>query len=109
MPTPQINSIELTSGSEVVLTTDPASPAYNEFVLYGTDLSDTQSVDLESGSDFSWVVSGISASANSVTVSAYAFGDSSGSGSVYAVVHTSDSRATSPTMEVDFVVLPLLD
>lgn len=109
MPTPTINSIELTSGSEVMLTTDSSSPAYNEFALYGSNLADATSVELDSGSDYTWVVASMSASSNSITVTAYAFGQSTGSGTVYGRVYTSDSRGNSPTMDVEFVTLPILD
>lgn len=109
MATPNVDSIELTSGSEVVLTTDPAAPAYNEFALYGSNLDGATSVELDSGEDYSWVVASMSASANSITISAYAFGQSSGTGTVYGRVITADSSGDSPTIELDFVVLPLLD
>ncbi len=103
MSNPQVSSVELSTGDLVPLSTDPESPITVEIVLYGTDLGDVSSVELDGGSEVVWAVYGVSASANSIVVTAAAFG---GEGDGNIVVKL--DREVEVLTEVGYV-FPLLD
>ena len=103
---PSISSVEIPDGV-VMVSTDEQSPIPNEITIYGSDLSGATSVELDSGDDLYWVVTGISASSNSIIVTAVAFGNEGGS-SVSTRVNTENATYLGPTMEV-YCVLPLMD
>ena len=101
-----ISSVE-PSGS-IMVSTDPASPIPNEIAIYGSELADATSVEFDSGADYQWVVTSMSASSNSIIVNAVVFGSSGGSGSLNTMVNMPHDSIYGPTTEVE-MVLPLLD
>ena len=103
---PSISSVEISDGV-VMVSTDELSPIPNEITIYGSDLSGATSVELDSGDDLVWAVTGMSASSNSIIVTAIAFG-SEGAYTVDSRVNTANGSYLGPTAEV-YCVLPLID
>ena len=102
-----INSVDIPD-DQILVSTDQENPIANEITIYGSDLSEATSVNFDSGEDHTWVVSSISASSSSIIVTAYAFGSSSGSGSLQTEVNLPTETVYGPTKEVSFE-LPLMD
>lgn len=108
MPNMSITSVETSNDGEIRISSDSQSPVPNEIRFYGSNLQSATSVNLDSGSGYTWVVSSISASANSIIVTAYVFGSQDGMGGLSSYVHSSSQTATGPTIEVYFA-FPLID
>lgn len=104
MTIPNITSAEI-SGGVVMLSTDLQNPIPVELMLYGTGLANVAEVSLDSGEDYTWVVGNVSASPNSVAVTAFAFSMTDGGGDVDIDIIGSEGPYH---LETEFV-LPLLD
>lgn len=104
MTIPSISSAEI-SGGVVLLSTNLENPIPVEILIYGSDLENVSEVQLDSGEDYTWVVGNVSASPNTVVVTAFAFSSSQGSGELDIEIIGS----TGPIfIETEFV-LPLID
>ena len=103
----EISSVDIPNG-QVLVSTDEQNPIANEITIYGSELSDATSVEFDSGEDYSWVVSSMSASSSSIIVTAFAFGSSSGTGALQTQVTLPFETISSQTAEVSYE-LPLLD
>lgn len=101
-----ISSVE--PSDAIYVSTDPEAPIPNEITIYGSDLADATSVAFESGEDYTWVVSSMSAGSNSIIVNAYVFGSTSGDASLNTAVDMPSGTVYGPTAEV-CMVLPLID
>lgn len=102
MPNPSIDSVEFSDGA-VYLSTEGETPVPVEIVIYGQNLANISQVVLDSGQDYQWLIGNVSAGSNSIVVTAYAYGQTSGPGSVAITID-----AYGPRMEETEFVLPLI-
>ena len=103
----EISSIDIPNG-QILVSTDEENAVANEITIYGSELGDATSVDFDSGEDYTWVISSMSPSSNSIIVTAFAFGSSSGSGYLQTAVTLPLETLSKRTDEVSYD-LPLLD
>ena len=103
----KISSVDIPNG-QILVSTDEQNPIANEITIYGSDLSEATSVEFDSGEDYAWVVSSMSANSNSIIVTAFAFGSGSGSGSLDTAVTLPLGTISARTDEISYD-LPLLD
>lgn len=78
MANPQVTSMELSTGTCVPLSFDLESGTPVEIYLAGSNLQNLNDIQLDSGSLVSWYITGITSSASSAIITAYATGEPGG-------------------------------